>query len=692
MHRLWIGGALALMASSALAAPRPLVPDDVYNERTISTPAVSPDGAWVAYAVKGLDRAEDKAITHVWMTAWDGTRTVQMTASAKDSESQPRWSPDGRYLAFVSGRGDENEADQLWLLDRAGGEARRLTEGKSSVDDYAWSPDGKQIALILKDPEPETKNADQDGKAGAGGGTEKVDPKRPRPIVIDRFQFKEDIEGYLGPRRGRLHVLDLASRKVVRVADGDYDEALPVWSPDGKRLAFVSKRHPDADRDDNWDIFVVEPHAGATPRAVTRFEGADDNPEWESYPAWSPDGKSIAYVQGGPPRLIEYGVRRLAVAPADGGAARVITPILDRNVGKPRWTADGKAIRFILEDDGAERLAEIPAAGGPVKTVLGGRQVVEAFDADPHGHEVVQVSTPTSPGELFALEKGRLRPLTHQNDWLKDVALASTEEVKFLSRDGTEVHGFIIRPPGWQAGRKYPTLLRLHGGPAFEFDMSWMREWQMFAAHGYVVLAANPRGSTGRGEAWSSAIYADWETRPVQDVLAIVDYALGQGIADPDRLGVGGWSYGGILTNYVITADHRFKAATSGASISNILAGYGTDEYVRDYETELGKPWEHPEAWLKLSDPFLHADRIRTPTLFLGGDKDFNVPLLNSEQMYQALRSQGIETRLIIYPGEFHGLARPSFLKDRMERYIDWFDAHLGKPEGSPAASGPMAR
>ncbi len=691
MHRLWIGGALkltvgalttgALMAGSALAAPRPLVPADIYNERTISGATVSPDGAWVAYAVKGLDRAQDKGITHVWMTSWDGTRTLQMTASPKNSESQPRWSPDGRYLAFVSGRGDENEADQLWLLDRAGGEARKLTEGKQSVDDYAWSPDGQKIALILKDAEPEEKSDDPDGKTGSAGA-DKPDPKRPKPIVIDRFQFKEDIEGYLGPRRGRLYVLDLASKKVERIAAGEYDEALPAWSPDSRRLAFVSKRSPDADRDYNWDVFVVEAHAGAKPRAVTTFEGGDDAPEWDSYPAWSPDGKSIAYVQGGPPKLIEYGVRHLAVVPADGGAARLVTPTLDRNIGKPRWSADGKAIRFILEDDGAETLAEVPTAGGAVKTVLAGRQVVQAFDIGAPGHELVQVTTPASPGELFALEKGRLRPLTHANDWLKDVTLAAVEEVKFPSKDGTEVHGFITRPPGLQPGYKAPTLLRLHGGPASQFDMGWNREWQMFAAHGYVVLASNPRGSTGRGEAYSSAIYADWGTKPVQDVLGLVDDAVAKGIADPDRLGVGGWSYGGILTNYVIVADHRFKAATSGASISNILAGYGTDEYVRDYEMELGKPWEHPEAWIKISDPFLHADRIKTPTLFLGGDKDFNVPLLNSEQMYQALRSQGIETRLIIYPGQFHGLTRPSFLKDRMDRYIGWFDAHLGRPGG----------
>jgi dipeptidyl aminopeptidase/acylaminoacyl peptidase len=681
MRGLWISGALALMASSALAASRPLLPSDIFNERTVSSPVVSPDGAWVAYAVKSLDKAADKGVTHLWMTSWDGTRTLQLTSTPKESESQPKWSPDGRYLAFVSGRGDENEADQLWLLDRQGGEAVRLTEGKLSVEDYAWSPDGKRIALILKDGEPEEKSEDDDGKAGGGAKPDKADEKRPKPLVIDRYYFKQDIEGYLGARRSRLHVLDLAQRKAVRMtAGGDYDEVLPAWSPDGKQIAFVSKRNPEADRDDNWDIFVADAKAGATPRAVTTYKGADNHPDWESYPAWSPDGKSIAYLQGGPPKLIAYGVRHLAVVPAEGGVPRLISPSLDRNVSKPRFNLDGKSIRFLLEDDGAENLVEAPVAGGMPKPLIDGRRVVSEFDYDAKGRQVVLLPQPTAPAEVFALEKGKLRALSHQNDWLKDVTVSAVEETKFNSPDGTEIHGFLIKPPGWQAGRKYPTLLRLHGGPQSQYDLGWNREWQMLAAHGYVVVASNPRGSTGRGETFASAIYADWGTKPVADVLASVDQVVKQGIADPDRLGVGGWSYGGILTNYVITADHRFKAATSGASISNVLAGYGTDQYVRDYEVELGKPWEHPEVWMKISDPFLHADRITTPTLFLAGDKDFNVPQLNSEQMYQAVRSQGVDTELVIYPGQFHGLTRPSFLLDRMQRYLGWYDKRLGKP------------
>jgi dipeptidyl aminopeptidase/acylaminoacyl peptidase len=222
-----------------------------------------------------------------------------------------------------------------------------------------------------------------------------------------------------------------------------------------------------------------------------------------------------------------------------------------------------------------------------------------------------------------------------------------------------------------------PTILRLHGGPQSQFDYGFTFEWQLLAANGYAVVAANPRGGTGQGQDYAKALYGDWGGPAVPDVLAAVDDAVARGIADPNRLGVGGWSYGGMLTNYTIASDQRFKAATSGASISNIFAGYGTDQYIRDYEVELGKPWEHVDVWMRNSYPFFHADRITTPTLFQVGDKDFNVPLLNSEQMYQALRSNGVPTELIIYPGQYHGLKRPSFIRDRYQRYLDWYAKYL---------------
>jgi len=235
-------------------------------------------------------------------------------------------------------------------------------------------------------------------------------------------------------------------------------------------------------------------------------------------------------------------------------------------------------------------------------------------------------------------------------------------------------------------GKRYPTILRLHGGPVGQFECSFEEEWQWFAANGYVVLAPNPRGSSGRGEKFQTAIYADWGNVDTQDVLASVDDAVARGIADPDRLAVGGWSYGSMLTNYVIASTQRFKAATSGAGSSNPLAGYGSDQYIREYEQELGPPWKNIDGWLKVSYPFVHADRITTPTLFLCGQADFNMPIVGSEQMYQALRSMGVPTQLVIYPGQHHGIRKPSYVRDRLERYLAWYDEYA--KAGNPASSG----
>ena len=649
-------GAQAPAAPSPAVRLRPFSPDDVVRIRDVREPQISPDGGWVAYTVSTSDTAEDRSKSAVWMASWDGRRNVRLTTS-KPGESTPRWSPDGRWLAFLSSRDDEHT--QLWLLDRQGGEGRKATTLPSDVDDYGWAPDGKRVALVAEDPDT-------------------AKPKTPAPIVIDRFQFKQDEAGYLGKQHRHLYLLDVESGKTTRLTTGDYDELLPAWSPDGKSLAFVSKRRADADRDDDWDVYVMEATAGAPPRQLTTFEGPDNNPDYESRPAWSPDGRAIAYLQGGPPNLIYYGVQKLAVVSSAGGAPRILTAALDRNVASPVWSSDGSSITFLLEDDRAVGLARIPAAGGTIERLVSGSRVVSAFTAGAGGKVAVLASTPLVPDEVFALDGTTLRPLSHQNDeWLARTRLAEVEPITFKSRDGTAINGFTLKPPDFVPGKRYPTILRIHGGPVSQYQYEFDFQLQTLAGHGYLVVVANPRGSSGRGERFATAIFADWGNKDAQDVLAAIDYAVAQGLADPARLGVGGWSYGGILTNYVIAQDRRFKAAVSGASISNVLAGYGTDQYVREYEVELGVPWKAADTWIKLSFPFLHADRITTPTLFLCGDKDFNVPLLNSEQMYQALRSLGVETQLVIYPGQHHGINKPSYRRDRLERYLAWYDKHL---------------
>jgi dipeptidyl aminopeptidase/acylaminoacyl peptidase len=375
---------------------------------------------------------------------------------------------------------------------------------------------------------------------------------------------------------------------------------------------------------------------------------------------------------------------RLAIVPSDGSAAPARVKAvddLDRGVSGPRFSADGTSITFFVTDDRSVYPARVNLAGGPVEKLLSPPVVVSSWTAL-GGCSAVISGGDAAYGEIHAFENGALRRLTRQNDALfGELDLGVTEEVGFKSKDGTEVHGLLTKPVGYVAGTKVPLLLRIHGGPNGQDQHSFSAERQFFAANGYAVLAINYRGSSGRGQKFSRAIFADWGHFEVDDLLAGVDHVVKSGIADPDRLGVGGWSYGGILTDYLIATDTRFKGATSGAGTAFTVAFYGTDQYIIQYDYEIGPPW-NPKSWeiyQKISYPFLHADRIKTPTLFLGGERDFNVPVQGGQQMYQALRSLGVETQLVIYPNENHGISRPSYVRDRYERYLAWYDKYVKK-------------
>jgi dipeptidyl aminopeptidase/acylaminoacyl peptidase len=362
---------------------------------------------------------------------------------------------------------------------------------------------------------------------------------------------------------------------------------------------------------------------------------------------------------------------------------------LDRSVSSPSFSADGKFIRFLVIDDRSVYPAQTPLAGGKVDRLLAPPIVVSSWEAAKN-RSVVISSGDAKYNEVYAFENGALRQLTRQNDELfTELEIAPTEDVGFKSKDGTEVHGLLTYPAGYVKGTKVPLLLRIHGGPNGQDQHSFSLERQLFAANGYAVLAVNYRGSAGRGQKFSRAIFADWGHYEVEDLQAGVDHVIKMGVADPDRLGVGGWSYGGILTDYMIASDNRFKAATSGAGTAFTVSFYGTDQYITQYDNEIGPPWD-PKAWdtyQKISYPFLHADRIKTPTLFLCGERDFNVPLAGSEQMYQALRSLGVETQLMIYPNQTHGISRPSYVRDRFERYLAWYDKYLKKAPAPMATS-----
>jgi dipeptidyl aminopeptidase/acylaminoacyl peptidase len=641
--------------------------DDQAKERFVRDPELSPDGKWVAYVVSTADLEKDKRNSDLWMVSWDGSQQVQLTSSP-DNESSPKWSPDGRYLAFLSSRGDEDDKKkgaQVWLLNRAGGEALKLTDIKGGVSDYAWSPDGKRLVLAVDDFDP---NDEPEKKEG---WKRKTAP----PIVITRYHFKEDAGGYLGAQRTHLGVFDVDKKIFVTLTTGAFDEEEPAWSPDGTQIAFVSNRSPDPDRTTDTNVYVMDAKAGATPRQLTTWNGTDGG-----RPTWSPDGKFIAYLQGDEQRYYAYSQEKLAIVPAAGGEARVLTTALDRSVRSPEWTPDGKSLLVIVEDDRTDYVGKVPAEGGAVVPLTTGRRVVAGYSQA--GSSIAVTSTTSKePDEVFALDQGGgLRQLSHQNDaWLKDVQLAGAEDITFTAKDGTVVNGLLSIPVG-SSGKKLPLILYIHGGPDGQDEHSFEFAREFFAANGYAVLQVNYRGSSGRGSAFQKAIYADWGNKEVVDLLAGVDHVIATGVADPDRLGIGGWSYGGILTNYTIATDPRFKAAVSGASSSLQTTMYGLDQYIKQYDTEMGQPWKNTEVWMKVSYPFFKADRIKTPTLFLCGDKDFNVPIAGVEQMYQALQSLKIDSQLVIYPGQHHGIALPSYQRDRMERFVAWWDKYL-KPD-----------
>jgi dipeptidyl aminopeptidase/acylaminoacyl peptidase len=651
------------------AGRRPLRATDLYQLRSVNDPQLSPDGAWVAYSVATVDSAKDKSDTDIWMTSWDGAQSIRLTASP-EGESSPRWSPDGRWLAFVSGR-QEGKGGQVWLLDRRGGEAQRLTTLKGGIDDYAWSPDSKRLVLVLDEETDSLARKDT------------AEKKTPKPIVIDRYNFKRDIAGYLGTKRTHLALFDVAAKKLDTLTSELHDDESPSWSPDGQRIAFVRSPVAEPGRARDSDIFVMDARRGATAKQLTDFDGPDGG-----RPSWSPDGKWIAFTRGDEPKFSAYHLNKLAIVPSDGSApARVVTTALDRPLSSPRFAADGRSVLATIADDRSEQLVRIQVADGQVERVVGGRRVVNGLNVA-GGKIVALLSTPDRAPEVFALEAGGAEPrqLSHQNDSLfAQLQLAAPEDFTSKSSDGTEVHSLLYRAVGSAPGARLPLIVFIHGGPngqdAYRFDL----ERQLFAANGYAVLAVNYRGSNGRGSAYQKAIFADWGNKEVKDLLGAVDEAVRVGVADPDRLGIGGWSYGGILTDYTIATTPRFKAAVSGAGSALQLTMYGVDQYIAQYDLEIGAPWKEQAQWIKISYPFFHADRIKTPTLFMGGQSDFNVPIVGGEQMYQALRSLGVETQLVIYPNQFHGITVPSYKVDRLKRYLAWYDRHL-KQHGAVSA------
>jgi dipeptidyl aminopeptidase/acylaminoacyl peptidase len=658
---LLVGALLLAPPSVRTQSPRALALEDYLAIKNVAAVTVSPDGRHAAYVVREVHVDDDRRNASLWRVRVPDGQPERLTQTG--SVSAVAWSPDGKYLAFLSDRSDKT---QVWVLPTAGGEAFRITNVKQGVEGYIWSPDSGTLALVIKDPDP---------LEGVEKKTEAE--KAPRPIVITRLQHKQDGEGYLDTRKTHLHLADvkeaLASAggtfaTIQPLTWGVYDERNPAWSPDGRLIAFASNRTNDPDANDNTDIFTIAAQGGRITQ-LTRDPGGDDNP------VWSPDSKEVAFIHmpNDPP---VYATPRVRSVAAGGGTPHDWSGALDRHVGgEPRWAPDGQSIFVTLVDEGRTPIVRLSRDGRRLLTVDGDFDALRLTRT----HLVAAGSTPSRPAEILAvpIDGGSAIDMSRANEKLfSSIRFTPAEEIRYKSADGTAIEGWLVKPADFDAAKKYPLILRIHGGPVSQYTDSFSFEHQYLASLGYVVLVTNPRGSSGYGEAFSRAILADWGNKDYQDVMAGVDHVLAMGLVDEKRMGVGGWSYGGILTNYIITKNTRFAAAISGASEADMFSAFGYDDLQKWWVSELGHPWDQVDLYRKLS-PIYEVKKVKTPTLVMCGEKDFRCPLPQSEQLYLALKTLGKETALIIYPGQSHAIRRPSYEIDRYRRYGFWYDKFL---------------
>jgi len=665
--------ATTLMMMPAVGESRGISAEDYFAFKSLNEIRYSPDGSTIAFVVGTVDQKQNRRYNAIWMVPTDGSREPSLLTTSVQSSTSPRWSPDGKSIAFLSARqapGDvagDSPKNQVWILPLAGGEPRRVTSLPNGVRVFVWSPDGNRLVCVSQ----------------SGPSDKAKSPSDVRHYKHANYKFNDT--GWFDDKRSHLWVVEAATGSANQITSGeDWNDTDPQWSPDGKKIAFVSDRTgKEFDEGRNKDIWVIDAARGSLTK-ISRSEEPDSSPRW------SPDGKTIAFLSA-PERRAHP---KIWLAPSQGGAApRLAIEGLDLIPTGLRWAEAGHALYFEAGIKGATHLFRADIGQRANQVTTGERTVHLADINEKTGRLAYAADDPMRLDDLYTADlMGRNEhQLTHLNvELLKDLQLARVERVPFKGADGWDVDGFLMKPIGWEAGKKYPMVLSVHGGPAGMYGFDWFHEFQVYAGHGWAVFFTNPRGSTGYGEKFDRGVQREWGGKAYVDIMNGVDAVLAKNPwIDSERLGVTGGSYGGFMTNWIISHTTRFKAAVTLRSISNFLSDDGTRDGAYGHAEDFGGDiFERFETYWDTS-PLKYVKNVKTPTLVMHSDMDFRVPIEQGEQWFRALQHFGVPSEIVFFPRENHNLTRtgePVHLVESLKWQVYWFDRYLN---GNAAAVPP---